>query len=104
MQSPLTEQSSVVPALPLKELGTVLVRHYGLHEGLYDVSFEIIMGGGRFSDEKGTPMPGAFVGIRQVGLVRVDKASENTVDASAVNPAAAAAKGSATRQRTKPKS
>lgn len=103
MQSPHTEQPSVVPALALKELGAVLIRHYGLHEGLYDVSFEIIMGGGRFADEGGLPMPGAFIGIRQVGLVRVEKPTDNTLDASVVNPAAAVAKASKGVKRAKPK-
>lgn len=103
MQSPLTEQPNALPPLALRELGALLVRHYGMHEGHYDVSFEIMMGSGRFKDDQGSPMPGAFIGIRQVGLIRVQKATENTIDAALVNPLDSSAKRPTAAKRTRPK-
>lgn len=96
MHSPSSEPNP--PNLSLKDLGAVLVKSFGLHEGLYDVSFEVIMGGGKFMDDQGHPIPGAFLGIRQVGLVRTEQNTPSTVDAAEVNPLPAARKKARSRK------
>jgi ABC-type sugar transport system substrate-binding protein len=84
----------------LREVTELLIKHYGLHEGLYDLSFEIVMGASRVASEQGRQLPGAFFGIRNVGLVRASELGSGTVDAAVVNPPAAA-KRTATRKRPK---
>lgn len=79
---PLVNQKS------LRELGVMLVRDAGLHEGLYDISFEIQVVIGTMAPGPSDPLPGALVGIKSVGLLRAEKAAPHTVDAAQVNPAA----------------
>lgn len=72
-------------ALPLQELAVVLVKHFGLHKGIYDLAVELKLAVGQV----GTPedsMPGAIMGIARIGLQKTDKAGPHTVDAAAVNP------------------
>lgn len=81
---PLTD--STLPSLELKEVTAILIKHHGLHEGLYDLAFELQMGVGRFALDPGPPLPGAIFGIRSVGLVRATDPGPATVDAAEVNP------------------
>lgn len=69
----------------LRELGALLVRDAGIHEGLFDISFEIQTMIGSFGPTEEI-LPGALIGIRRVGLMRTDRRNPNTVDAAQVNP------------------
>lgn len=82
---PLIDPSAA--PLDLKDVTALLVKHYGLHEGLYDIAFELQMGVGRFALEPGTSLPGAVFGIRSISLMRATEAGPATVDAAEVNPA-----------------
>lgn len=84
-----TPLGAVADPLTMRELATVLVKHYGLHEGKYDLLVEFQIGMGLFGPNPETINPGAMVGVSKIGLVSsppVD--SPMTVDAALVNPPA----------------
>ena len=72
--------------LQLAELATLLVKHHALHEGLYEVAFELQVAVGQVGPGGDKLLPGAAVGVSGMGLVRVDKIGPHTVDAAKVNP------------------
>lgn len=76
------------PPLELWELGALLVKHYGLHEGLFDVSVEFQIAIGSMGPTPTKVYPSAMIGVSKLGLSRTsaDKAGPKTIDASAVNP------------------
>lgn len=90
-QTPATPE--LIGMLPLKELAAILVRHNGLHEGLYNVSveFQIAVGSVGPAD---TPLPGALFGVSRIGLAKVDQVGPHTIDAVQVNPKRATRKKS----------
>jgi hypothetical protein len=73
--------------LALRELAELLVKHYDVHEGLFDTLVEFQIGVGPVGPTPDSQCPGAMVGVSKVGLVRSTKAGPATVDASIVNPA-----------------
>lgn len=79
--------------LTLKELATLLVSHYGYHDGLYEVSVEISIGIGPVGPSPEETLPGAIVGVSRIGLVKAARASKHTVDAAEVNPKSSKPKG-----------
>lgn len=72
--------------MTLKDLTILLIKHFGHHEGLYDLSFQLQIGTGAIGPDKENPLPGAMFGIAGVGLKRVEKLGTNTLDAEKVNP------------------
>jgi len=82
-------QAVVGEPLSLRQLTEVLVKHYGLHEGLYDAMIEYQIGVGNFGLNPENPensLPGAVMGVVRVGLVKTDKPSSRSVDAAISNP------------------
>lgn len=75
-----------VNSLNLKQIIEVLIKHYDIHEGLFDVAFEIQVGIGSFGPTKESTLPGAAIGIGGLKLVRSAKAGLHTVDAAIFNP------------------
>lgn len=73
--------------LDMRELTVALIKHYGLHEGSYDLLVELQFAAGRVGPTKDTALPGAMVGISKVGLIKPETISPATVDAAEVNPA-----------------
>lgn len=67
--------------LPLKEVAELLVRHYGLQEGLWELALEMQVGVGQFGATPDATLPGAAFGVTRVGLVRVSVAGPRTVNA-----------------------
>lgn len=76
----------VLPQLSMRDLAVVLVKHYGLTEGKYDLMVEFQIGTGPMGPDKDSLVPGAMIGLSRVGLLPVAKLSPNTIDASQVNP------------------
>lgn len=79
---------SVESPLTMKELTTVLIKHYGIHEGKYDILIEFQIGMGLIGPNENTKTPGAMVGVNKIGLIPsppVD--TPMTIDAAQVNPA-----------------
>lgn len=68
------------------ELAAVLMKHFGIHEGWYDVSFEIQIAIGKVGPVDGPQLPGGAMGIRRVGLNKVAPNTPGAVDAAEVNP------------------
>jgi hypothetical protein len=85
----MTPSNTDAPLEPisLKEIGALLVKRYGLHEGLWDVNVEIQVGVGQF----GMPpdlvaMPGAMFRISKIGLTKAPQVGPLTVNAAEINP------------------
>lgn len=73
--------------LALKDLSVLLVKHYGIHEGTFDLMLEYQIGTGAIGPDKDNLFPGAMIGVSRIGLVATSKIGPTTVDASVVNPA-----------------
>ncbi|CAE6863555.1 hypothetical protein R75461_08119 [Paraburkholderia nemoris] len=76
------------PLLEPLELTTLLIRHYGIHRGLWTLHVNFHTSGHNFVPT-GTDVayPAVVTGVRGLGLRQVKTADPLTVDASAVNPA-----------------
>ena len=87
-EDPLTEQrlSPVKPPLSMKELASLLVKHYDLRAGTFDLMVEYQLGTGAVGPDKEHLLPGLMIGIAKVGLVPSAKSGPVTVDAGEVNP------------------
>lgn len=89
--------SAVSPEIPvpvetplsMQELSTVLIKHYGLHEGRYDLLVEFLIGSGPIGPDPAGLVPGVMLGVRHVGLMVANVNKPTTVDAAVVNPAPA---------------
>ena len=75
--------------LALKDLIEVLIKHFDLHEGMYDLGIEMQMGIGNFGPNKEKAFPGAAIGIAGVRLVESTAMGPHTVDAAKCNPSVA---------------
>src|SRR6266542_2915339 len=74
--------------LTIKDLTAVLVRHYGLNRGRFDILIEFQIGVGSVGPSPDARVPTAMVGVSKVGLTEAKGAdSPTTVDAAVVNPA-----------------
>lgn len=84
------EKSELLAPLSLQEICKMLIKHYNLHEGKYDISFEFSIGVGPIGPNQESLVPGAMIGIQRIGLVKVpDDAKifgQAVVDAAEVNP------------------
>lgn len=72
----------------LVELTEILVKHQGLHEGLYNLYLEFRIAVGAVGPAPELICPGAMIGVSRIGLAKTEKEKANmhTVDASKVNP------------------
>lgn len=75
------------PPISLRDLASVLVQHYGLHEGRYDLLVEFQIGVGAVGPDPSSLTPGAMIGVSRVGLMPSKDDGPTTVDAAIVNPA-----------------
>lgn len=78
--------------LDLKSLTEILIRHFDIHEGIYQLNLGFRIGVGGFSmdgNPGSVPLPGAVVGVEGVNLSRIPDGMDvpNSVDAAQVNPA-----------------
>jgi hypothetical protein len=74
--------------LSLKNVAGLLVKHYGLHEGLWELALEVQVGVGvgQFGNAPDMMLPGATFGISRIGLVRAEKEGPKSVNAAVINP------------------
>ncbi len=71
-----------------KELVEILIRHQGLHHGIWTVAFQLGMGNAQVpSPTGGETVPAVIVSIFGVGLQKADKEGPTALDAAKVNPA-----------------
>lgn len=80
-------QAPVENPLTMKDLGTMLIKHYDLHEGKFDLWLEFQVGFGNVGPNQESVLPGAALGISRVGLVSSKTEGPFTIDAATVNPA-----------------
>lgn len=71
----------------LIEVGVLLIKHFDLHEGLYDVNVEFKLAVASVGPAPETRLPSVIAGVSRLGLSRVTVVGTHTVDASKVNPA-----------------
>jgi hypothetical protein len=71
-----------------KELATVLIKHHGLHEGLWNVFVQagIMAGPVKTGPSEEDVVPGLILPLARIGLQKQDKATPLSVDAAEVNP------------------
>jgi hypothetical protein len=70
-----------------KELVEILIRHQGIHEGIWTVSFSLGMGNAQVpSPSGGDTVPAIIVSILGVGLQKAEKETPSALDAAKVNP------------------
>lgn len=86
MELPNIKQGDGPEPLALKEVATLLVRHYGYHEGMWDVAIELAIGLGPMGPSPDKLLPSAIIGVSRIGLQKATKAGISTVDAAEVNP------------------
>ena len=84
---PGQDRQPVATPLSIRELTEVLVKHYGLHEGRYELIVEFQLGKGAIKPEPGTLLPGLIFGVSKVGLIPSTAAGATGVDAAISNPA-----------------
>lgn len=85
----------------LREITELLVKHHGLHEGLYDLALEFQIAVGAVGPDPQSIVPGAMFGVRRIGIMKTEKAGVSTVDAAQVNPSNPAKKVAAKKSISK---
>ena len=70
-----------------KELAEILVKQQELHQGIWAVSYNLVLGATNLGPNLIDVVPAAIVQIMNVGLKKVDSVSAVSVDAAVVNPA-----------------
>lgn len=70
----------------MRELTALLIKHYGLHEGRYDLLVEYQMGVGPVGPDPTNFVPGVMFGVGRVGLLAARGDGPTSVDAAVVNP------------------
>lgn len=72
--------------LSIRELTTVLIKHYELHEGCFDLSIEFNIGAGAVGPDPNALAPGAIICVSRIGLIHSTNNGPMSIDASSVNP------------------
>ncbi|MEQ1600214.1 MAG: hypothetical protein ABL885_00435 [Methylophilaceae bacterium] len=87
MKQPInSEDIQQIGNFSLKELAALLVKHFNLHEGLYETSISLQVAVGAVGPTPDSVVPGAMLGITSVGLRKAEVVGLHTVDASVINP------------------
>ena len=82
-----SNNETVSEPLSLIEMTEVLIKHYGFHEGMYNLSVEFQIGVGNVGPDPLMAGPGAAISIHRIGLTGAPVPPNNSsVDASIVNP------------------
>lgn len=70
----------------LAQLSTMLIKENEIHEGHYEAFFEFQFAAGAIGPNEEEILPGIMLGVRSVGIRKVDKPNPLSIDAAAVNP------------------
>lgn len=73
-----------VEPLTLKQLGELLVRHYKIKTGKYEVLVEFQFGAGAVGLQPEQKIPGLVIGVNRIGLTPTTTDGPNTIDASKI--------------------
>ena len=79
-------EKSVVPEYQtqLKELTSILIKHHGVKEGVYEASINFAITVGGVNGPDGSIVPGVAAGIVGIGLIPSNKENPNAIDASTI--------------------
>ena len=101
MQQPFSEPTLIAanPLIPLKELATILIKHYGFHEGFYEIGIQFNIAVGPVGPDAAQIAPGAVLTVGAIGLSRCAESSPLGVNAAVVNPADVVPDKKLTRKR-----
>lgn len=91
----------IVSSHELREITEILIKHHGLHEGLYDLMLEFGVAVGAVGPDPASILPGVMIGVRHIGIVKAVKQGPSTVDAAEVNPPSPAKKVTAKKTARK---
>jgi hypothetical protein len=69
-----------------KEVAELLVKKHGLHEGIWSLNFRFGIQATNFGPNDSDLKPTAIIPILEIGLQKVEKETNLTVDAAKVNP------------------
>jgi hypothetical protein len=87
VQTPAIEHDYAdTPPIPLKELATILIKHYGYHEGTYEIGIQFNVAVGSVGPDPEHVAPGAVFTVAGIGLSRCADGNLLGVDAATVNP------------------
>lgn len=70
--------------LSIKDLTEVLIRHYGLKEGRYELLIQFKIGMGSAGPTPEEKLPSAIVGLNKISLVKTEGDGPMVVDASEI--------------------
>ncbi|MDR3629353.1 MAG: hypothetical protein P4L42_03365 [Desulfocapsaceae bacterium] len=90
--SNINPPNNMSPVLPIKDplslhdLVKLLIKHYDIHEGHYDLSIEFQISLGAMGATPENILPSAMIGLKRVGLTPSGVIGPLSVDASIVNP------------------
>lgn len=70
----------------IQELTEILIKYHGIHNGMYELTFEVNIAVGAIPMPEGGALPGAAVGFSKIGIKRSEGNLPSCVDASLVNP------------------
>ena len=89
MQHPSNEPitSPLCLQISLQDLTIILIKHYGHHEGFYEVGVQFNITVGSVGPDANQVAPGAIVTVGGIGLSRCPQSNPMCIDASQVNPA-----------------
>lgn len=86
------QDAPINPPLSMQELTALLIKHYGIHEGRYNLAMEFQISSGAVGPDPTHLLPGLVIGMAKVGLSASITDDPTTVDAALVNPAKPARK------------
>jgi hypothetical protein len=70
-----------------REVVEALIKHKGLHEGLWMLNLAFGVQGGFIGEDEHSVDPAAIVGVKMIGLTKVKEPHPLALDAAEVNPA-----------------
>lgn len=76
-------------AFTYKEVVEALLKQNHIHDGLWSLYVQFGLAAANAGPSEQDLKPSAIVGVLSLGITKVDKANNITVDASAVNPSRA---------------
>lgn len=89
---PIDAPPSLPYQLDTREATIALIKHFGLHEGVFVLSYCLDLTVGQVGPSKEQTNPGVLVGISGVGLAAAPDNAKHAVNAAEVNPAPRKAK------------
>jgi len=76
-----------LPPVPLKEVGALLLKHYGISNGLWDIGLQINVAIGQMGQTLESAQPGAMFTVPSMVLTPATVVGPMTLNAAELNPA-----------------